>query len=83
MARLDFPFKKVVFGLLLLAFIIPPQVIILPTIIAYTNLGLQNSLITLVIPSILGFGVKGSLFVIIYRQFFYDPTERAGGGGKN
>lgn len=70
LARLKFPFKKLVFGLLLLAFIIPPQVIILPTIIAYTNLGLDNSIITLIIPSVLGFGVKGALFVLIFRQFF-------------
>lgn len=70
LARLEFPFKKVIFGLLLLAFIIPPQVIILPTIIAYTNLGLNNSIITLIVPSVLGFGVKGALFVIIFRQFF-------------
>lgn len=76
LARLEFPFKKLVFGLLLLAFIIPPQVIILPTIIAYTNLGLNNSLLTLIIPSVLGFGVKGALFVIIFRQFFLtQPKE--------
>lgn len=76
LARLDFPFKKLVFGLLLMAFIIPPQVIILPTIIAYTSLGLNNSLLTLIIPSLLGFGVKGALFVIIFRQFFLtQPKE--------
>lgn len=76
LARLTFPFKKLVFGLLLLAFIIPPQVIVLPTIIAYTNLGLDNSILTLIIPSILGFGVKGALFVIIFRQFFMtQPKE--------
>lgn len=76
LARLEFPFKKLVFGLLLLAFIIPPQVIVLPTIIAYTNLGLNNSFVTLIIPSILGFGVKGALFVIIFRQFFMtQPKE--------
>lgn len=76
LARLEFPFKKITFGLLMLAFIIPPQVIILPTIIAYTNLGLQGNYLTLIIPSILGFGVKGALFVIIFRQFFMtQPKE--------
>lgn len=76
LARLDFPFKKLVFGLLLLAFIIPPQVIILPTIVAFRNLGLDNSILTLIIPSIFGFGVKGALFVIIFRQFFLtQPKE--------
>src|SRR5690625_3474 len=76
LARLDFPFKKVVVGLLITAFIIPPQVIILPTIIAYTNLGLNNSILSLIVPSVLGFGVKGALFVIIFRQFFLtQPKE--------
>ncbi|MCJ8009416.1 carbohydrate ABC transporter permease [Lederbergia wuyishanensis] len=76
LARLDFPFKKLTFILLLVAFIIPPQVIILPTIIAFRNLGLENSIFTLIIPSILGFGVKGALFVIIFRQFFLtQPKE--------
>src|SRR5699024_1051104 len=70
LARLDIPFKKIVIALLITAFVIPPQVIILPTIILYTNLGLNNSILSLIVPSILGFGVKGALFVIIFRQFF-------------
>ena len=75
-AKLEFPFKKFAFVLLLVAFIVPQQVIVLPTIIAYTNLGLNNSIITLIIPSVLGFGVKGALFVIIFRQFFLtQPKE--------
>lgn len=76
LARLQFPFKKLVFGLLIMAFIIPPQVIVLPTIIGYTKLGLNDSFVTLIVPSLLGFGVKGSLFVIIFRQFFMtQPKE--------
>ncbi|MFD0867846.1 Inner membrane ABC transporter permease protein ycjP [Chlamydia abortus] len=76
LARLEFPFKKLVFFLLLLAFIIPPQVVVLPTIIAYSQLGLDGSLAALVIPALFGFGVKGALFVIIYRQFFMtQPKE--------
>ncbi|GGD66221.1 carbohydrate ABC transporter permease [Paenibacillus nasutitermitis] len=75
-ARLEFPFKRIAFFLLLVAFIIPPQVVVLPSIIAYRALGLDNSLVSLVIPALFGFGVKGSLFVIIYRQFFMtQPRE--------
>lgn len=70
LARLDFPFKKTIFVLLLVSFIIPPQVIVLPTIIAYNAIGLNSSLVSLVIPAAFGFGTKGSLFIIIYRQFF-------------
>lgn len=75
-ARLEFPFKRVAFFLLLLAFIIPPQVVVLPSIIAYRSIGLDHSLVSLIIPALFGFGVKGSLFVIIYRQFFMtQPRE--------
>ncbi|MCJ8012635.1 carbohydrate ABC transporter permease [Paenibacillus sp. KQZ6P-2] len=70
LARLDVPFKKTAFFLVISAFIIPPQVIILPTIMAYTELGLNGHLLTLILPSVFGFGVKGALFVIIFRQFF-------------
>lgn len=76
LARLEFPFKKLVMALLIVAFVIPPQVIILPTIIAFQALGLDDSILALIVPSILGFGVKGALFVIIFRQFFQtQPRE--------
>lgn len=76
LARLDVPFKKTVYVLLVVSFIIPPQVIVLPTIMAYKAIGLESSLASLVIPAALGFGTKGSLFIIIYRQFFLtQPKE--------
>src|SRR5699024_5529787 len=76
LARLEFPFKKLVMALLIVAFVIPPQVIILPTIIAFQALGLDDSILALIVPSLLGFGVKGALFVIIFRQFFQtQPRE--------
>lgn len=75
-SHLAIPFKKLLFFFLLLTFIMPPQVIILPTIIAYNQLGFNNSVFALVIPALFGFGVKGSLFVIIFRQFFLtQPKE--------
>ncbi|WP_409345557.1 carbohydrate ABC transporter permease [Paenibacillus sp. MBLB4367] len=76
LARMQFRLKKLLFFLLIMAFIIPPQVTILPLIMMYTELGFQNHLVSILIPSIFGFGVKGALFVIIYRQFFMtQPKE--------
>ncbi|MCU6708843.1 carbohydrate ABC transporter permease [Paenibacillus sp. J5C_2022] len=76
LARLEVPMKRLVTFLLIIAFVIPPQVIVLPTIVAYSELNLSNSLITLVIPALFGFGMKGAMFVIIYRQFFMtQPKE--------
>lgn len=70
LARMQFPFKKLLVAFLVLAFIIPPQVTVLPMIMLYTKLGFQNHLASLVIPAIFGFGIKGALFVIIFRQFY-------------
>lgn len=70
LARMQFPFKKLLVAFLILTFVIPPQVTVLPMIMLYTKLGFQNHLASLVIPSIFGFGIKGALFVIIFRQFY-------------
>jgi multiple sugar transport system permease protein len=69
-ARLQFPLKKVLFVLLLFAFILPPQVTIMPLMNAYTSLGLYNTIWPILLPALFGHGLKGALFVIIFRQFF-------------
>ncbi|WP_442951629.1 carbohydrate ABC transporter permease [Paenibacillus sp. GYB003] len=69
-ARLEFPFKRTLFFCLILTFIVPTQVIILPNLIAASQLGLMKTYIPIVVPALFGHGLKGALFVIIYRQFF-------------
>ncbi|WP_127580328.1 carbohydrate ABC transporter permease [Paenibacillus koleovorans] len=70
-ARLEIPFKNFWFFCLLLAFIVPPQVIILPNILAASQIfHVMKTYYPLIVPAIFGHGLKGALFVIIYRQFF-------------
>jgi multiple sugar transport system permease protein len=69
-ARLEFPFKKFWMFCLLLTFIVPIQVTILPNLIAASQLGLMRTYWPIVLPALFGHGLKGALFVIIYRQFF-------------
>ncbi len=69
-ARLSFPFKKLAFILLLLSFIVPAQVTLIPMFVLYKNLSILFTPLTFVLPALLGHGIKGALFVIIYRQFF-------------
>ncbi|MDQ0875283.1 multiple sugar transport system permease protein [Paenibacillus sp. V4I3] len=69
-ARLKIPFKRLMFFLLLLTFIVPIQVTILPNIIYARELGLLNTIYPIIVPAFFGLGLKGALFVIIYRQFF-------------
>lgn len=69
-ARLDMVFKKLWFAALLFTFIMPPQVTILPSILLFKELGWINTFLPMVVPAAFGHGLKGALFVIIFRQFF-------------
>lgn len=69
-ARLEFPFKKFWLFCLLLSFIVPPQLTILPLMLTANEFGWINKLYPLFLPAIFGHGLKGALFVIIFRQFF-------------
>lgn len=69
-ARFQFPLKKLWFVLVVLAIIIPPQVIILPLYLSYSSLGWLNTYLPLMVPTFLGFGLRGGLFIFIFRQFF-------------
>lgn len=69
-ARLEFPFKKFWLFCLLLTFIVPPQLTILPMMITVHEFGWVNKLYPLLLPAVFGHGLKGALFVIIFRQFF-------------
>lgn len=69
-ARYDFPFKKLLFALMLATFIIPPQVTMMPTYLLYKDYGLLGTLQTFLYPAALGQGIKSSLFILIFYQFF-------------
>ncbi len=69
-ARFKFPLKKLWFTLVVLAIIIPPQVIILPLYLTYSSLGWLNTYLPLMVPTFLGYGLRGGLFIFIFRQFF-------------
>lgn len=69
-ARLEFPFKRFWLFCLLLSFIVPTQVVILPNLIVAKTVGLIGTYIPIIVPALFGHGLKGALFVLIYRQFF-------------
>ncbi|GFN31721.1 carbohydrate ABC transporter permease [Paenibacillus xylaniclasticus] len=86
-ARLDFPLKKLCGTLLLFTFIMPPQVTILPTIMLFKQFGWMNTFLPMVVPALFGHGLKGAMFVIIYRSFYstlpkeLDEAARIDGAG--
>lgn len=88
LAKFKFPGKKVVFGLVVVSFIIPPQILMIPTFILYKQMGLLNSVLTFAIPAALAQGLKHTIFIMLYFQFFnmlpreLDEAAEIDGAGK-
>ncbi len=70
LARFKFPGKKVIFGLILLTFIVPSQLTMLPQVLIYTNLKLIDTVFSFIVPAIFGQGIKSAVFILIFYQFF-------------
>lgn len=69
-ARFKFRGKNFLFFLLMLSMIVPTQTIIVPLYILYSKLGMIPGELPVILPTFFGFGLKGALFIFIFRQFF-------------
>lgn len=67
-AKISFPFKNVIFLILLSSMMIPTEVTALPLFIWMSDLGLVNTHFPLIVPPMLGAG--GMFGVFLLRQFF-------------
>jgi len=70
LSRFEFKLKKLYIGLLIACLIIPPQVLMIPTFLGYSNLGLIGSEISFFLPALLGQGIKAPIFILICYSYF-------------
>lgn len=74
-ARFKFPFKKLLFAVLVLAIVVPLPAIIVPQYRMFSSYGVvnQQSILdytAILLPTFFGFGLRGCLFIYLFRQFF-------------
>ncbi|MGL5296709.1 MAG: carbohydrate ABC transporter permease [Culicoidibacterales bacterium] len=69
-ARYEFPFKNFLFVLVLLTFIIPPQVLAIPRYVFFHELGILESITSYLLPAVTGQGINSAIFILIFFQFF-------------
>lgn len=69
-SRFSFKGRGLVFGLIILSIIVPPQLLQMPLYIQYAKIGWIGTVLPIVVPSFFGFGLKGGLFIFIFMQFF-------------
>ncbi len=67
-ARYQFPLKKMWFVMVLLTIAVPVQSIIIPQYRIYSILGITGGYLPLLLPTLFGFGLRGGLFVFLFRQ---------------
>ena len=71
-ARFDFPFKKLLFGCVVVMIVLPVNTIMLPLYMTFRNFGPLNLLSTPVpmfIMTVFGCGLRSGLYIYIFNQF--------------
>lgn len=76
-ARFNFRGKNILFGVVIMMILVPPQVISMPLYSLFRHFGfgdfslnLINSMLTMYLPALTGNGIKSGLMILIFRQFF-------------
>lgn len=69
-ATFNFKFKKVWFVLVLLTFVIPPQVYMIPRYVMFFRLYLYKTPFAIILPALFGQGLNSAIFILIFYQFF-------------
>lgn len=70
LARYRFWGKNVLVMLILATFIIPAQNTIIPQMLTYKSFGLLGNIFSLILPALLGQGLKSAIFILIFYQTF-------------
>ncbi len=84
LARFKFKERELIFALILFTLVVPPQVLLIPLYVFYQRfdilsliklikgepLNLLNTYYPIILPTILGGGLRSGLFIYIFRQFF-------------
>lgn len=69
-ARFKFKGKGLLFGLVVLMIIVPPQITTIPLYLQYKQLNLLDTGWTMYLPALFSNGIRAGLFIFIFRQFF-------------
>jgi multiple sugar transport system permease protein len=77
-ARFKFRFKGLLFGIVIMMILVPPQVIALPLYTQFRYFGIRglftvnliDTMWTMYLPAITGNGIRSGLMILIFRQFF-------------
>jgi multiple sugar transport system permease protein len=70
LAKFKIKFKFVVFGLILITYLLPQQVYLIPKFVLFSEMGLLQTIWAIILPASVGQGLSSSIFILIFYQFF-------------
>lgn len=70
LSRFQFKGSKIILFLVIATFVIPPQVTMIPQFLMYKDLGLIGSIFAYILPATFAQGIRSSIFILIFYQFF-------------
>ena len=69
-ARFRFRGKNFWMACVLLTFIVPFPVLMVPTYTLYSDYGILGSILTMILPAAAGQGLRSAIFILIYKAFY-------------
>lgn len=69
-AKFNFKFKKILLFIVLLTFIVPAQVYLIPRYVIFYKYDLLKNPLAVILPALFGQGVNSAIFILIFYQFF-------------
>ncbi len=87
-ARFQIPGKKLILVLVLVTFLLPSQVMLVPRYVLFDNYHLTDTVWAQFLPAILGQGLNSAIFIFVYYSYFasyplvLDEAAQIDGAGK-
>lgn len=69
-ARHEFPIKKVWMVLVIVSYVIPVQVTMIPRYMLFDSYDMINTVMPFLLPAISAQGIKSTIFILVFYQFF-------------
>lgn len=69
-ARFQFVGRNILFAVVILSIVVPVQTLIVPQYITWVNLNVADSYWPIILPTFLGYGLRGGLFIFLFNQQF-------------
>ncbi|MBU1145561.1 MAG: carbohydrate ABC transporter permease [Firmicutes bacterium] len=70
LAKFQMKFKKVIIILILITYLVPTQVYMIPKYLLFDRLGILETAWSVIFPATFGQGLSSAIFILIFYQFF-------------